>query len=335
MPPAGAGLPALPADRAVVVVQAPPGATLSVNNREFPLTAPQSSFITPRLRAGQGLPLQRQGERQTGTVNRCPGAALTVLAGQVVRVLFDKCARAATASNAGGRHPARPVLIRFTTAEQGGVSPLMLLIGCSRPPLAGVIFADPHAAPCRINGMLLADLARPASPEEYHRVIGQQVLRHEPLRPEVRAYYLAKGRVLAWFLRPRHDQRGGPAGSWASGLRVGDEAGTGGTDRYSLLGLTGPYRAAEGVGAGEREGRAGCRGGSGHPALIAYVKSSGSWSIIARVFRLTAMTWPTKRTMYSSSSGRFRSEIGLPLASLSTWYCSITHSEALRLPSWY
>jgi hypothetical protein len=37
-------------------------------------------------------------------------------------------------------------------------------------------------------GVLLADLARPVTPEEYRRVIGQQVLRHEPLRPEVRAW---------------------------------------------------------------------------------------------------------------------------------------------------
>ena len=50
-------------------------------------------------------------------------------------------------------------------------------------------------------GVLLADLARPVSPEEYRRVIGQQVLLHEPMRPEVRAYYLAKGRVLAGSLR--------------------------------------------------------------------------------------------------------------------------------------
>jgi hypothetical protein len=49
-------------------------------------------------------------------------------------------------------------------------------------------------------GVLLADLARPVSLEEYRRAIGQQVLLHEPLRPEIRASYLAKGRVLAAFL---------------------------------------------------------------------------------------------------------------------------------------
>ena len=43
-------------------------------------------------------------------------------------------------------------------------------------------------------GVLWADLATPLTPEEYRRVIGQQVLLHEPLRPEVRAYYLAKRR---------------------------------------------------------------------------------------------------------------------------------------------
>ena len=32
-------------------------------------------------------------------------------------------------------------------------------------------------------GVLLADLARPVSPEEYRRVIGRQALLHEPLSP--------------------------------------------------------------------------------------------------------------------------------------------------------
>jgi hypothetical protein len=49
-------------------------------------------------------------------------------------------------------------------------------------------------------GVLWADLARPFSPEEYRRVIGQQVLRHEPLPAAIRAYYRAKRRVLACFL---------------------------------------------------------------------------------------------------------------------------------------
>jgi hypothetical protein len=50
------------------------------------------------------------------------------------------------------------------------------------------------------TGMILADLARPVTPEEYAQIL-QQRLRHEPLGPGVRAYYLAKGRVLACFLR--------------------------------------------------------------------------------------------------------------------------------------
>jgi hypothetical protein len=41
-----------------------------------------------------------------------------------------------------------------------------------------------------------------ASAEEYHRVIAQQVLSHDPLPPATRAYYLAKGLVLASFLWP-------------------------------------------------------------------------------------------------------------------------------------
>jgi hypothetical protein len=49
-------------------------------------------------------------------------------------------------------------------------------------------------------GVLLAGLASPLPLEEYRRVIGQQVLLHEPLSPGVRAYYLAKGQVLAGFL---------------------------------------------------------------------------------------------------------------------------------------
>src|SRR5262245_50177045 len=42
-------------------------------------------------------------------------------------------------------------------------------------------------------GVLLADLARPVSPEEYRRIIGQQVVLHEPLSAETRAYYQVGG----------------------------------------------------------------------------------------------------------------------------------------------
>jgi uncharacterized protein (TIGR03000 family) len=78
-----------PADRAVVVVQAPPGATLAVNDREFPLNAPQSSFITPRLQPGKDyhynfkVNVSRDGKRASRSQR------VTVRPGQVVRVSYD------------------------------------------------------------------------------------------------------------------------------------------------------------------------------------------------------------------------------------------------------
>jgi hypothetical protein len=66
------------------------------------------------------------------------------------------------------------------------------------------------------------------------------------------------------------------------------------------------------------------------PSHSAY--RSGNALTIRIVSRLTRTTWPTKRTMYSSSSARFGSErMPLRLSSL-TWYWSMTHSRALRLP---
>jgi hypothetical protein len=100
-------------------------------------------------------------------------------------------------------------------------------------------------------GALWADLASPLTPEEYRQVIGQQVLLHEPLRPEVRAYYRAKGRVLAGFLRPGMSSEevrrvlGVRPNGWV-------RAGTWIEDTYSLLGLTVRYRIAE-VGAAGKE----------------------------------------------------------------------------------
>jgi hypothetical protein len=70
------------------------------------------------------------------------------------------------------------------------------------------------------------------------------VLRHEPLRPEVRAYYLAKGRVLAAFLHKgmTDEEVRGVLGVRASGwIRSGERW----EDTYSLLGLTVRYRVAE------------------------------------------------------------------------------------------
>jgi hypothetical protein len=93
-------------------------------------------------------------------------------------------------------------------------------------------------------GVLLADLARPVSPEEYHRVVGQQVLSHAPLPPSTRAYYLAKGRVLAGFLRPgmSAEEVRGIVGVRADGWVQEEERWT---DTYSLLGLTVRYRVTE------------------------------------------------------------------------------------------
>jgi len=48
------------------------------------------------------------------------------------------------------------------------------------------------------------------------------------------------------------------------------------------------------------------------------------------VSRLTRMTWPTSRTMYSGSSARFGSEVMPERASVLTWYWSMPHSSALR-----
>ena len=56
---------------------------------------------------------------------------------------------------------------------------------------------------------------------------------------------------------------------------------------------------------------------------------------IRTVSRLTRTTWPTSRTMYSGSSARF-GLLRMPLRlSVVTWYWSMTHSSALRLPSRY
>src|SRR5207248_11281901 len=53
------------------------------------------------------------------------------------------------------------------------------------------------------------------------------------------------------------------------------------------------------------------------------------------VFTLSVTTFPTYRTIYSSSSSRLGS-LPMPLrASVLTWYWSITHSRADRLPNLY
>jgi hypothetical protein len=92
-------------------------------------------------------------------------------------------------------------------------------------------------------GVLWADLARPLTQEENGRVIELQVLLHEPLPPEVRAYYLAKGRLLAGFLHPGVTEEevrqvlGIRPSGWA-------QEGERWTHTCSLLGLTVRYRVA-------------------------------------------------------------------------------------------
>ena len=103
--------------------------------------------------------------------------------------------------------------------------------------------------PLVVAVVLLAGLARPARPEEYHRIMAQQVLLHEPLSAEVPPCYLAKGRVLAGFLWPgmtREEVRG------VLGVRPNSRARAGEwwTDSCSLLGVTVRYRVAEVAGEG-------------------------------------------------------------------------------------
>ena len=62
-------------------------------------------------------------------------------------------------------------------------------------------------------------------------------------------------------------------------------------------------------------------------------KSAGRASMSFMVSTLTRTTWPTRRTMYSGSSGRLGSERMPDRLSSLTWYWSTTHSSALRLPS--
>jgi hypothetical protein len=100
-----------------------------------------------------------------------------------------------------------------------------------------------------IAGMFFADLTRPLTPEEYAQVITHEVLLHEPLSPEVRSYYLAKGRVLAGFLREgmtnvevRQVLGVRPSGWVFEGARW--------SSCYAPLGVTVRYRVAEAEVAG-------------------------------------------------------------------------------------
>ncbi len=79
-------------------------------------------------------------------------------------------------------------------------------------------------------------------------------------------------------------------------------------------------------------GHPGFRGKPIHPA---YTPSGGNAPTIFTVSRLTVMTCPIRRTMYSGSSSRFGSLV-MPLRlSVEIWYWSITHSSAERLPRRY
>lgn len=91
MPPAGMGF-RPSSDRAVVLVQAPAGATLLVNDREFPLNGPRSAFLTPSLQPGKNYHynVKVNYTRDGKTVSR--SRRVPVRAGQVVRVAYDEMA---------------------------------------------------------------------------------------------------------------------------------------------------------------------------------------------------------------------------------------------------
>jgi hypothetical protein len=102
------------------------------------------------------------------------------------------------------------------------------------------------------DGMFFADLTRPVTPEEYAQVMAHEVLLHEPLPPQVRAHYFAKGRLLASFLRfdmteseVRQVLGARPSGWVFDGVRW--------SNTYSLLGLTVRYRIAVGEVAGREQ----------------------------------------------------------------------------------
>src|SRR5947208_731630 len=71
------------------------------------------------------------------------------------------------------------------------------------------------------------------------------------------------------------------------------------------------------------------------PCVFALVYSLGKAPTMRTVSRLTRTTWPTNLTMYSSSSARLGSERTPLRWSSLTWYWSMTHSRALRLPRRY
>jgi hypothetical protein len=93
-------------------------------------------------------------------------------------------------------------------------------------------------------GWIFADLASPVTRAEYSQAVLQRFVSHKPLSPEVRHYYLTKGRFLAGFLRkgmtPEEVSRvlGVPPNEWAQAH--GDW-----WDTYSLLGLTVRYSPAD------------------------------------------------------------------------------------------
>src|SRR5438552_1387434 len=85
----------------------------------------------------------------------------------------------------------------------------------------------------------------------------------------------------------------------------------------------------------ETNGETGVRESNEAKPVHHFAYFSGSPATIFTVSKLTRTTCPTRRTMYSGSSARFGSDlIPLRLSSL-TWYWSITHSRAERLPRRY
>jgi hypothetical protein len=98
--------------------------------------------------------------------------------------------------------------------------------------------------PLVVAGVLWADLAMPLTQAEYAQVMVQQVVWHEPLSEEARAYYLAKGRVLAGFL---HEGMTEPEVWNVLGVRPSGWVRAQGSweDHYGLLGLVVHYRVTE------------------------------------------------------------------------------------------
>ncbi len=98
-------------------------------------------------------------------------------------------------------------------------------------------------------GVLGADVVTPVSPAEYTQVMLLEAVWHEPLSEELRDYYLAKGRLLAGFLREGMTD---VEVRRTLGVRPSDWVfdGAGWSNTYAPLGVTVRYRVAEAEVAG-------------------------------------------------------------------------------------